>query len=124
MHWGRNGRDLTRCSAPAGDCTDNKEWLGSRCDRLRQRGIYWCVGDIFLTGEESHERSALLSEVIAEGSPQLWMDRLQCIENGPHRYRSLHVEADLAAHVCERAQMLREHNTNGGGANHWATKIY
>ena len=54
---------------------------GSRRDRFWQRRIRRFVGEILLAGKESHERATLLGHVVANGSAQHWITRLQSIEH-------------------------------------------
>src|SRR5262245_20664306 len=54
----------------AGHGADDQKWLGSRCDRVGQRGVRRLMGEILLAREEPHERAAHLSDVVADRPSQ------------------------------------------------------
>jgi hypothetical protein len=72
------------------------------------------MGQILLTGEESHERSALLRYVVTERPAQHWIAGFKSIENGALRRRNLDVQLHLAVNACERPQMGRQHDADHG----------
>src|ERR1700730_16187169 len=69
---------------------------------------------ILLAGEEPHERSALLRDVVADRPAQHRIAGLERVEDralrGPAPDLGLHLAADLR----QRPQMLREHHSDHG----------
>jgi hypothetical protein len=70
------------------------------------------VGEIFLAGEESQERPALLRAVIANRAAQHGIARFQRVEHRSLRDRALDLYFDLTADVCECSEVLREFDSD------------
>ena len=86
---------------------DNKRLLPGR-DGIGERGVGRLVGEVFFAGEEAQERAALLRVVVADGSAQHGIARLERVEHGTQRDRSLDFERHLAADVRQVAEMEGE----------------
>src|SRR5262249_43522868 len=63
------------------------------------------VRQIFLAGEESQERAALLGHVIADGAFQHGVALFHRIEYGPLRHRAFDLDFYFVPDVCQRAQV-------------------
>jgi hypothetical protein len=70
------------------------------------------VGEIFLAGEETQERSALLCAVVANGAAQHGIAGFERIEDGALRDRTLDFEFDLTADVRQGAKVLRKFDSD------------
>ncbi len=101
-------------SLAAGYGSHDEERLGPGRDCVGQRGIRRFVGQIPLAGEEPHERSALLRDVVADRPAQHRIPGLERVEDRALRDLTLDVERYLAMDVCQRPQMSWEHNTDHG----------
>ena len=93
---------------------DNHKGLGSGCDSRGQWGVRRFMGQILSAGEESHKRTALLCNVIADGPAQHWIARLERIEDRALGHVSLDLELHLAVYAREFPQMCREHDSDHG----------
>ena len=65
----------------AGNGPDDDKRLLSGCDRVGQWGVRRLMGQIFLAGEESQEGTALLRDVVADGSAQHGIAGLERVED-------------------------------------------
>jgi hypothetical protein len=74
------------------------------------------MGEVFLAGEEAHERAALLRGVVADSTAQHGIAGFKCVEHRTLRNRAFDFEGQLLADVRQRSQMLREYD-----ADHVAT---
>src|SRR5437868_15518026 len=70
------------------------------------------MGQILLAREESHERSALLRDVIAHRPAQHRIAGFERVEHRALRGLTLHLELYLAIDVRQRPQMCLEHNSD------------
>ena len=86
---------------PAGHSPHDEKRLGPYHDGVGQRGIRRCVGQILLTGEEPHERSALLRDVVADCPAQHRIAGFEGVENRALRRRTLDVQLHLAVDACQ-----------------------
>jgi hypothetical protein len=71
-------------------------------------------GIVFLAREEAQERTALLRDVIADGAAKHGILRFECVKYRALSDRTIHVDLDLGADVCEGSQMARKHDANHG----------
>src|ERR1700733_4205099 len=78
-HWKKYRSRLSRRKSPAtparrelsaGDGADDEKRLSACSDRFRQRHIGRFVGHIFANSEETHQRTTLFADVIANGATQ------------------------------------------------------
>ena len=99
-------RFLAACS-PAGDGPNDPKRLRADRDRVGQRGVRRFVGQILAAGEEPHECSAPLRDVIADRPAQHRIAGLQRVEDGTLRDLTLDVELHVAVDLRELAQMWR-----------------
>src|SRR2546426_5479397 len=98
----------------AGHRSHDQKRLCAHRDRVGQRGIRRFVGQILLAGEDPHERSALLREVIADRPAQHRIAGLERVEDRALRGLTLDVERHLAVDVRQRPQMCRKHDSDHG----------
>ena len=98
----------------ASDGSHDQERLGARRDRIGQRGVRRLVGQIPLAGEEPHERSALLRDLVADRPAQHRIAGLECVEDRALRGLALDVDFHLAVDVRQRPQMCREDDADHG----------
>ena len=98
----------------AGHGPHDQKRLGAHRDRVWQRGVRQVVGQILLAGEEPHERSALLRDLIADRSPQHRIAGLERVEDRALRGPTLNVEIHLAVDLRQRPQMCGEHDSDHG----------
>ena len=64
--------------------------------------------EIFFAREEPDERTAPLRRVIANGTAEHGMTRLECVEDGSHGGWPFELDFDLAPDAGERAEVLRK----------------
>src|SRR5688572_308107 len=76
----------------AGHGPHDQKRLGAKRDRVGQRGVRQLVGQILLAGEEPHERSALLCDVVADRPAQHRIPGLERVEDRALRDLTLDVE--------------------------------
>jgi len=62
---------------------------------------------VFLAGKEAQKCPPLLRNLIADGSSQHGIAGFECVKHRVLRDRTLDLEFNLAAHVRQRAKMLR-----------------
>jgi len=98
----------------AGDGPHDQERLNPQRDRVGQRGIRGFVGQILLAGEEPHERSALLRDMVADRPAQHRIPGLERVEDRALRSRALNLKLYLAVDARQRPQMCREHDSDHG----------
>src|SRR2546427_909694 len=98
----------------AGHGTHDQKRLCAHRDRVGQRGIRRFVGQILLAGEDPHERSASLRDVIADRAAQHRIAGLERVEDRALRDLTLDVELHLAVDVRQLSQMCREHDADHG----------
>jgi len=98
----------------AGNSSDDQKRLGPRPDRLRQRGIGRLKRQVPLAGEEAHERSALLADMVTDRSAKGRVARLERIEDRSQSDRALDINLDLAANQRKPAQVCRQDNPDHG----------
>src|SRR5213080_404519 len=98
----------------AGHGTHDQKRLCAHRDRVGQRGIRRFVGQILLAGEDPHERSALLREVVADRPAQHRIAGLERVEDRALRDPTLDIELHLAVDVRQLPQMCREHHADHG----------
>ena len=67
---------------------------------------------VFAADEESHQRPALLRGVIADRAAQHWIVGFERVDDSALRDWRIDIEFYFAAYAGERAQMMREDNTN------------
>ena len=94
--------------------THDPKRLRSRRDRLRQRRVWRLMGQILLASEESHERSALVGDVIAHGATQHRISGLQRVQNRALCDRTFDREHHVAVDFRKRSQMERKDDSNHG----------
>src|SRR5262249_51668479 len=99
---------------PARHGPHDEQRLGPCRDGVGQRGIRRCVGQILLTGEEPHERSALVWNVVADRPAPDGIAGFEGVEDGALRHRPLDVQLHLSIDACERPQMGRKYDANHG----------
>src|SRR5881409_2987783 len=100
----------------AGHGTHDQKRLCAHRDRVGQRRIRRFVGQILLAGEDPHERSALLRDVVADRPAQHRIPGLERVEDRALRGPTLDVELHLAVDVRERPQVGREHDADDHGS--------
>src|SRR6266508_127037 len=105
---------LLRAALAAGHRAHDEKRLGPHRDRVGQRGVRQFVGEVLLAGEESHERSALLRDVVANRPAQHGIAGFERVEHRALRDLTADVELHLAVDVRERPQMCGEHNPDHG----------
>ncbi len=66
----------------AGEGADDHKRLGAGGDSARQRRVGRLMGKILATGEEAHERAALMRDVVANRPAQ---HRIACFDGVKHR---------------------------------------
>lgn len=72
------------------------------------------MGQVLLTGEEPHEGSALLRDLVADRPPQHRIAGLERIEHRALRDLTLDIELHLAVQASQLAQMCRECDSDHG----------
>src|SRR5438093_1561181 len=100
----------------AGHGTHDQKRLCAHRDRVGQRGIRRFVGQILLAGEDPHERSALLRDVVADRPAQHRIASLERVDNRALRDPTVDVELHLAVDLRELAQMCRERDSDHHGS--------
>ena len=114
----RNATALESRSEPnylaTGHGPDDQQRLGSHRDRVGQGGVRPFVGQILLTGEEPHERSALLRDLVADRPAQPRIAGLERVEDRALRDRPLDVERHLVVDVRECPEMGWEDDADHG----------
>jgi hypothetical protein len=98
----------------AGNGTDNHEWLFAGGNRVWHRGIGRLVRQVFLAGEKSHERAALLRYVVADSPTQHWIARLERIKDRALRDLARDLDRDFVADTSQDPKMRREYDLNHG----------
>src|SRR5258708_3741486 len=104
---------------PSGNGPYDEKGLFPRCDCVGKRSVRRLEGIVFLAGEETQERTALLRDVVADRAAQHWILGLEGVEDRALRDRTLDAELHLAAHVRQRPQMSGEYDSNHG--NVWTS---
>jgi hypothetical protein len=99
-------------SLASSDRPDNQKRFFPRRNRIRQRGVWRFVGEIFLAGEEAQEGAPLLCDLIANRAPQHRIARLERIEHRTLRDRPLDLELHFAVDVRQGAKVLRKFDSN------------
>ena len=94
----------------AGDGPYDEKRLRSGCHRVGKRGVRRLMRPIFRTGEEAHERPALVRDVVAKRAAQHWIAGLERVEDRALRNLPFNLELHLAAHARQNPQMRREHH--------------
>ena len=89
----------------SGDRPHDHKRLGAAGDCVGQRGIRRLVGQIFLAGEEAHERPALLGRMVADRSAQHWVASLKRVDHRALRDRAFNLELGLALELGQHPQM-------------------
>src|SRR5206468_11140747 len=97
-----------------GHCADDEKRLCPLRDCLGQSGVRRLAGEILLAGEEPHEWPALLCDVVADRPAQHRIASLERVEDRALRGLALDVERHFAVHVRQRAQMLRQPDSDHG----------
>ena len=98
---------LPSCNGPYDD-----ERLRPRCDCVRQRCVWQLMRQILPAGKEPQERSALFTTMITDRPTQHRIPGLERVQHGVLRSLAFKVELHLAANLCQRAQMRREHDSD------------
>lgn len=88
------------------------EGLFSGGNLIGQRSVRRFMRQVLLTGVEPQERSALMGSVIANGSPQCGIARLESVDHCTLRDSPFDVEYDLTVDAGERPQVVRKHDAN------------
>ncbi|MEY2440289.1 MAG: hypothetical protein QOI34_1674 [Verrucomicrobiota bacterium] len=103
-------RARNACSAvqnlTASDSAHDEERLNPFCHRIGQAFIWGIMRNVFATGEESYQRTALLRVVIADRAAQHRVGRLETIDNCARRNRRSDIELYFSPNSREGAQML------------------
>src|SRR5712692_5097469 len=98
----------------AGNGPDDEKGLCTCCDRIRQRSIRRLEGIVFLAGEEAQERTALLRDVIADGTAQHRILRFEGVEHRALGDRTLNVQLHLGTDARQRSQMTWKYDADHG----------
>jgi len=106
-------RRVATCSA-AGDGPYDQKGLRAGPDGFGQRGIRRFMGQIFGACEEPQERSAFVSDVVADRPAQHRIRRLERVEDRALRDRTPNVQLDLALDMRQRPQVRRKHDSDHG----------
>src|SRR5579863_5798576 len=101
-------------SLAARDCADDEEGLGSRYDRVGQRGVGLLMRKVLAACEEAQEGPTRLRDVVADRTAQHRVPTFECVDDGALCDGRLHVEFDFAADAREPAQVRRENDANHG----------
>src|SRR5947208_5660133 len=96
--------------AAAGHGPHDQQGFGPRQDRVGQGGVWRFVGQILFAGEDPHERSALVRDLVADRPAQHRIAGLERVEDRALRGLTLDLELHLAVDARERPQMCREHD--------------
>src|SRR5256885_3557163 len=105
---------LSSVDSAAGDGGDDEQRLGAACDGGRQRLVPRSVREIFHAREEPQERAPLPRGVIADGSAQNGMTRLQRIQDRVNGDGALYLERHLALDLRKLPQMSRQCHADHG----------
>src|SRR4029077_6023535 len=103
---------LSRGKSAAGHCSDDEKRFFPCDDRGGQGGFSGLVRVIFIAGEESYERAALMRYLISNRAAQ---HRIFCFERVQHRKQRRfagNFEAHFAVHASECSQMRRKYHAN------------
>lgn len=111
----RSSRPVRACrsqDSAAGDGSEDDEGLGAGDDGGRKRRVGGIVGEILLAGEEAQEVTALVGDVVADGSSEHGVTGLQHVKDGGDGDGCGNYESDLDAGSGERAEVLGEFNAD------------
>ncbi len=94
----------------AGDRAHDQVRLSPCCDLVGQWGIDRFIRQVLLAGEEPQQRPPPLGGLVADGSAQRRVLRLERIENRALGDRAVDPDLHLATDARERTQVCRQHD--------------
>ena len=108
----RLGASFRKAVSPSSHGAEDNERFGAGGDGVGEGSVGRVVGKVLCTGEEANEGAAFLRDVIADGSAQHWIARLEGVEDGTLCNRRRDLELDLAFDLCQFLKMERECDPN------------
>jgi hypothetical protein len=106
-----HGNHTASCLASCNGPHDQKRLL-PRDHRVRQWRVRRLMRKILLAGEEPQERPALLCHMVADRPPQHRIVRLECVDDGTLRNRTLDLDLHFPGYMRQPPQVWRKHNPN------------
>jgi hypothetical protein len=95
-----------------------EERLNAANDFVWQRSLRRFMGQVFFACVESDERTAAQRGVVANGPAKHRMARFESVKHRPQCGRRLDFKLHLTLHTGQRAQVIREHDSDHRDSYH------